>query len=92
MKRKILKSDLDEIEFEIYLDQISKKIFDELGIFTQLFELNYKKLKKFIIDAFINNDIDIKEYGFKNIEEFKKMKRNIRNRLSKILKRELGGG
>jgi hypothetical protein len=93
MNEKIFKTDLDELEFEIYLDQISKKLFNELGVFTQLFfELNYKKLKKFIIDCFINNNIDLKEYGFSNLEEFKKIKRNIKNRLKKILKRDLGGG
>jgi hypothetical protein len=92
MRKKILKTDLDEAEFKIYLDQISKKLFEELGILTQLFfDLNYKKLKKFIIDIFINNDIDLKEYGFSNIEEVKRMKKKIKNRLKKILNKDLGG-
>jgi len=92
MKKRIFRTDLDEIEFEIYLDQISKKLFDELNIFTQLlFELNYKKLKKFIIDCFINDKVDLKEYSFRNLEEFKRIKRNIKNRLKKMLKKELGG-
>jgi hypothetical protein len=93
MKKRVFRTDLDEVEFEIYLDQIAKKLFDELSISTQLFfELNYKKLKKFIIDTYINNNIDLKEYGFKSYEEFKKMKRNISNRLKKLLEKELGGG
>jgi hypothetical protein len=92
MKKRIFRSDLDEVEFEIYLDQISQKLFDELDILTQLFfELNYKKFKEFIIDCFINNDIDIREYGFRSYEELKKMKRNIKNRFKKMLKKELGG-
>ncbi len=91
MKKRIFRTDLDEVEFEIYLEQISQKLFNELGIYTQFFELNYKKLKKFIIDVFINDNIDLKEYRFRNLEEFKNMKSNIKKRLKKLLKKELGG-
>jgi hypothetical protein len=93
MKKKFFRTDLDEVEFEIYLDQISKKLFDELTTSTQLlFELNYKKLKEFIVDCFISDNIDFKKYGFRNLEDFKRMKRNIKNRLKKILEKDLGGG
>jgi hypothetical protein len=92
MRERVFRNDLDELEFEIYLDQISKKLFDDLTTSTQLFfELNYKKLKEFIIDCFMNNNIDLKEYGFKSYEEFKIIKKDIKYRLKKILKKDLGG-